>query len=228
MPPIPTPKKASAPKAGSSSSRVRGSAEGDSRPQSPGGTDRPSAPPKPRGRPTNRDLLKDRLERFYMMIGTILVPFSRFFPPLEPIGDNLKRFSTEATNAWLELADQDPTVKRYLESITGASTWGNVIGIHFAIFASAVPSATVTNLFSVGDSSDPIDIAKKMGMSDEEIAAAVAMGERMGGGPGDTIRSDRPKHEAGIVPPERLGVTIPGQEHSTEMPTNSGPIRGTE
>ncbi len=234
MPPITRPKRPSAPKGEPSPSQVRGSAEGRPRPESPIGKERPSAPPKPRGRPTNRDNLKDRLERFYMMVGTMLEPFGRFYSPLQPIGQNLKQLSTEATDAWMELADQDPKVKAYLESITGASTWGNVIGIHFAIFASAIPTGTVVNLFSSEQFSDPIAAARAAGMSEEDIAAAVAMGERMGGGPGDTIKSDRPVQEApsppstrpGIVDPKDLGVTNPGIDHTVTMPANSGPLKG--
>lgn len=236
MPPIPKAKPASAPKGSSFSPGTTERPEPLPRPDSPTGSKASSGAPKT-GRKTQRDLLKERLERVYMMIGTILVPFSRFFPALEPIGNNLKEFSTEAANAWMELADEDPKVKGYLESVTGASTWGNVIGIHFAIFATAIPaSSPIGSVFGGGkpsNSDDPIAMARKFGLSEEDIAQAVRMGEKMAAG--DTIRSDRPPEEAtppngpvrsGIVDPSQLGVTKPGQEHSNIMPADSGPIKG--
>lgn len=235
MPPIPTAKRQSpSAKGNPREARITGTGTQAAGSDSPAGSSAASRPKAP-GRPSQRALLKDRVERLYMMMGTILTPLGRFWPACEPVGNNLKTFSTEATDAWMELADEDPKVKSYLESITGASTWGNVIGVHFAIFSAAIPNGRVTSLFSpTSGSYDPIAAARSAGLSEEDIAAAIRLGEQMGGGPGDTIRSDRPPAEAkpngpvrsGIVDPATLGVTETGQEHSSPIPTDSGPIKG--
>lgn len=238
MPPIPRTKPRVPPKASPISPGTGAGTGPTPRLDSPPNPGVGSVPPKP-GRKTQRDLLKDRLERLYMMLGTIFVPFGKFIPALEPIGNNLKEFSKEAADAWMELADEDSKVKSYLESVTGASTWGNVIGIHFAIFATAIPSGSPIGSIFGGTSTanptdgtyDPIAAARAAGLPEEQIQEAMRMGERMAAG--DTIRSDRAPDEAptpngpvrpGIVDPATLGVTQPGEV--SPMPADGGPIRG--
>src|SRR5437588_12534657 len=121
MPPLPNPKTTAAPKGSTQSSGATPPRAG--RPTSSLGSDAP----RERSVPGAKRLRGD-IARFYMMLGTILRPFSKWYPPVEPIADNLKVFSDEAADAWMELAEKDPKVKKLLESWTSASTWGNVIG----------------------------------------------------------------------------------------------------
>ena len=188
------------------------------------------------------DTLRTKVARFYMMIGTVLVPFGRFIPQLDPIGTNLKKFSEEAADAWIDLAEEDPRVKSYLESLTGASTWGNVIGIHFAIFMGAMPQHTVEKVVEQvvpqEAMDDPIQFARSQGLSDEEIDQAIKMAEG--------IMSDKPKEpdirevrkteteimkeeiknlkKSGIVSPDELGVQNDGQQQYSG-PQNTGGIK---
>jgi hypothetical protein len=150
----------------------------------------------------------------------------------------------------MELAEENPEIKKKLEDWTSASIYGNIIGIHFAMFMAAAPSPVQQMA-----SGDPIQMMKAMGATDEEIAAAMAMAGMNQGGPGDTVKSDRTDETApdldtileaqrreaeinlqealntnggakpGIVTPDQLGVTRDGQENSTEIPY-SGPPRG--
>jgi|SRR5271165_627577 len=220
-----------------------GKATGKSDPVDAPGAEQGSAGPSPTstsaprrtGRPPSSAKLQERIKRFYMMAGTIGKPFGRWIPALEPISENLKVFADDAAIAWIELAEEDPKVKKMLESMTAASTWGNVIGVHFAIFASAVPSQAMGAMMP--DDTDPIQFAKDMGLSDQEIAMAMKMAGMDTGGPGDTVQSDRKPEQAptqsappikgngrsGIVSPEELGVREPGQEYSMPMPTDPSP-----
>lgn len=244
MPPIPKPNTGAAKKGSrskpSTGTRDRESDQGFS-----------SAPPiaGSRSRTTKVETLQSQLARMYMMIGTMIVPFGRFYPVLEPVGTNLRNMSNDAAEAWMDLAAKDKRVLEILESITGASTWGNVIGIHLAIFASALPGSYMQQVAS----SPPIDEdfmrqGRAMGMSDEEIAIAAGMvqGGQMpardttSGGPGDTVSSPSapeysgeqatataapPVSRSGIVSPEQLGVTQVGPDGI--FPADAQPPNGT-
>ena len=190
-----------------------------------------SGAPRTTSTPSSKRLEQD-ITRFYMMMGTILRPFGKWYPALQPISDNIKIFAEDAAEAWIELADKDPRVKKILISWTSASVWGNVTGVHFAIFIS---SAATKQAAESGDS----DLMSSLGLSQSDIdIVANLMKDK--GGPGDTIKSDRPKTEAsnpsamptdtvkpfeplgdtgiqtksGIVSPNDLGITNPGQEFS--------------
>ncbi len=199
-----------------------------------------SAPRRSPGRPSSSSKLEEKIRRFYMMIGTIGKPFGRWIPAMVPISENLKIFADDAAEAWIELADEDPKIKKTLENMTAASTWGNVIGIHFAIFASAVPSGVMQD--AIPDDVDPITLARSMGASDQDIEILKKMMGLDNNGPGDTIKSDRPPEEAkpepvpresvsdsgihsraAIVTPEQLGVTNLGQENSGPIPADVRP-----
>jgi hypothetical protein len=225
MPPLPRPKTTAAPK--DTSNPSTGTKKHAERPTTSLGSDAPRV----RSTPGSKRLEQD-IARFYMMMGTIIRPFGKWYPAIQPISDNIKVFANDAAEAWVELADKDPRVKKILESWTSASVWGNVIGVHFAIFVSsaatkqAVESEDSNLMSSLGLSQSDIDIVNKL-MSDK-------------GGPGDTIKSDRPKQEAkipespveknvdypskpGIVSPNDLGVTNPGSEY--DIPQTGGGIK---
>jgi hypothetical protein len=194
------------------------------------GTDSPpKVDPLPTGgakTPTERKL-QEKVTRLYMVLGTVLRPFGRFLPQLQPISDNIKTFADDAAEAWTDLARDDPKVKKWLESITGASAWGNVIGIHFAIFASAIPSGLVESAASSGN--DPIDMLRAMGASDQDIEMAMRMASgmgdtvRTGGTPEPPIENVQQTEQNGIVSPDQLGVKNPGQEYSDPMTSGGLP-----
>src|SRR5438876_6712317 len=116
-----------------------------------------SGAPRTTSTPSSKRLEQD-IARFYMMMGTILRPFARWYPALQPISDNIKIFAEDAAEAWIELADKDPRVKKILISWTSASVWGNVIGVHFAIFISSAATKQATES---GDS----DLMSSLGLS---------------------------------------------------------------
>ena len=224
MPPVPTPKPRVAAPRGGSAARTAGENRPGSQSGSPAAEKpRVSSPPKTAGRPSARSMLKDRLERFYLVTGSIIQPFSRFFPAAEPIGINMRKFSAEAADAWMEVADSDPRMKAIAENITNAGVWGNFIGVHILIVASALPnSPLVSAIRQDGNSDDPIARARAAGLSDEEIAHAMAAAGMQGNiDPSAPIKSDRSPAEApkvapvpsGIVPPDALGVQNAGTDH---------------
>lgn len=201
------------------------------------------------------NLLEIKVERFYRMVGTALKPFGRFYPFMAPLGTNISAMSNEAAQAWIELAEEDRRVRSYLESITGASTWGNVIGVHFAIVASAIPGNAFLGAMQEGaemDRSQVDEAIKSMGYSDEDIARARAYMEQQqanqqGGGPGDTMAVPQPPQyqpspepvvataappvqqsavRPGIVSPAELGVQNPGDQ-SGIFPADASPPNGS-
>jgi hypothetical protein len=229
VPTIPTPKRQSAaPKDGIDSleREVRervGSKPPRGRPKTRA-SDSPPSDPIPRGgkRTPSTRKLEEQISRFYMIVGTVLTPFSRWYPPLKPISENLKVFSTEAAEAWVDLAEEDAKIKKYWESLTSASAWGNVIGIHFAIIASSMPIGRMVQGQPTQD--DPLDFARKMGLSEDEIKMAMQMAGvggdtvRTGGEPVPDINTIRNKEKkSGIVTPDDLGVTNDGAEWSDPM-----------
>lgn len=232
MPPTPKPKKA-ATKGRSQPSTPKAERGSSARESS-------SAPrTAPRSRATKVDVLHEQVRLMYSMMGTMLTPFGRFYPALGPVGSNMRELSTEAADAWIELAQKEPRVMDALVSLTAASTWGNVIGIHLAILSAAIPGGGYASQV-VNQPQDPSeDIAeawrqgRSMGMSDEEIEQAISqtMGTPMParetetGGPGDTVRTGGTPVPAGIVSPEELGVTQFGEDQI--MPTDTAPPNGS-
>lgn len=204
------------------------------------------------GRTTKIDILRDQVARMYMMLGVMVRPFGRFYPVLEPVGENFQSLADDAAQAWIDLAEKDPRVMQMLVSLTGASVWGNVIGIHIAIFASALPGGTYISQMAKppADTGDPVkdsyyEQGRAMGLTDEEIEVAMstAMGnevpvrEQSSGGPGDTVRTGGasagglataapPVSKSAIVTPDQLGVTQVGDDGSM-FPTDASPPNGT-
>jgi hypothetical protein len=235
MPPTPKTKGKAAPRPSSIRSPIDDGATASSK----AGTG--SAPAKPTsGRKTNDQLLQEKIERFYMMIGTVIMPFHRWYPPLEGIGNGMKTFADEASSAWMELAKENNEVKQMLERWTSASVYGNLIGVHFAMFMTAIPMEKIGSIIPPEAQGDPISFARSMGLSDEEIAQALRMAEgavsdRKPEPSIDELRRNFDQDEGnlsrvntgpGIVTPEELGVTRGGQDKSTPMPADPSPPNG--
>lgn len=242
MPPLPKSKSGSAKgaRSGPTSARERGSAKESS-----------SAPPVSgsRSRNTKLDTLQSQLVRMYATIGIMVKPFGSFYPVLDPIGNNLVSMSDAAAEAWIDLAAKDKRVLEILESITGASTWGNLIGIHLAIFASALPGAGYISQVTEPQEDELTRQGKAMGMTDEEIelaratmmAGAAPARDTSTGGPGDTVATPPPPEYSGepvtssaappvgqsrsaIVTPQELGVTQVGPDNP--FPNDASPPNG--
>jgi len=148
----------------------------------------------------------------YNMAGTMVKPLGRFYPALTPLGENIKLLSGEAAEAWIELAEQDKKVKEMLESITTASVWGNVIGVHFAIFSAAIPGGEIVQQAMTMDESGLEAMFATMSPAEQAAAqtlAAQMMGTPAGtptrdqsaGGPGDTVQAQAaPQYDATAAP----------------------------
>lgn len=247
MPPLPRPQGSAAADPGAARSRARRQG-----PSSPGSDarGRPVTSGATRGRQTNLDALRIKVERMYMVMGTMLSPFGRFIPVLEPVGKNLRVFSEEASVAWIELAQEDQKVRQALEAMTSASAWGSVIGIHIAIFASAIPGGDLLHMVPEPQMPNPdgLDQFRAMGATEEELETAKQMAaqmqgagnmparDRSAGGPGDSLgtppapefdpraKTASTAAQAGIPTPEELGARNGGG--GGPFPADSGPIRG--
>lgn len=226
MPPLPKPK-ATGSGSGTQSPRTRagrGSGESSSTPPR-------SAPPRS-GRQTKTETLEVKVARMYNMFGTMLSPMGRFYPALGPLGNNLKALSDEAAEAWVELAEQDKRVKDALESMTSASVWGNVIGVHFAIFSAAIPGGDIAAAAMDGEAAMQ---AMFESMSPAEQAAAQELAARMmgtpegvpardrsGGGPGDTVAA-KPAPQYDATAPATATAAPPVQQSSAQhSPARAG------
>lgn len=203
MPPLPKTPGTSSPGTGRPTTGARGRSERSGSSSAPS----PRASGRSRTSAASVEALEEKLARMYMMMGTAIRPFGRFNPVLIPIGDNLKTFSDEAASAWIDLAKEDSRVMDILQSLTGASVWGNVIGLHLAIFASAIPGGQMMaeSMIPPNMQDDPIAAARAMGMSEAEIQEAMNLAARMAGtpqempardkstgGPGDTVQAGPP------------------------------------
>lgn len=194
MPPLPKPK---APGSGSGTQSPRTRAGGGRR-ESSSAPDSAASPR--RGRATKAETLEVKVARMYNMFGTMLSPMGRFYPALGPLGSNLKELSGEAAEAWVELAEQDKRVKDALESLTSASVWGNVIGVHFAIFSAALPGGEIAVQAMTQSEYDISAMFESMSPAEQAAAQALAARltgtpddrparDRSAGGPGDTVRA---------------------------------------
>jgi hypothetical protein len=236
MPPLP---KSKATRSGSGT-QPSGARAGRGSNRESSSTPPPSTPPR-RGRVTKAESLEVKVARMYNMAGTMLSPLGRFYPAMGPLGQNLKNLSDEAAEAWIELAEQDGKVKEMLETMTGASLWGNVIGVHFAIFSAVIPGGEqVGAAMASGMSEEEMFASMFDNMSPAEQEAARNLAATMAGtppgspardhstgGPGDTVQaapapeydptatpsaSAAPSGGAAIVTPEQLGVQVPGEQ----------------
>lgn len=245
MPPLPKSKtSSSAERPGRSFEEIQKDMASGERPRARTTRSSSAASPKgpARGRVTKEEGLEQKIALMYTMMGAALRPFGRFYPALTNIGDQMSSLSDEAATAWMELARQDKRVMEAWISITGASVYGNIVGIHLAIFASAIPGAGGHYVQQVMGAEpgmmsqdDMIAQARAAGLSEEDIAQAMRMAQAAAqqgtGGPGDTIRTggqpipDPPpingSGRSGIVSPEELGATQAGPDGS--FPSDTSP-----
>lgn len=166
----------------------------------------------------------------YNMFGVMVTPLGRFYPALGPLGENLKALSDDAAQAWIELAEQDKKVKDMLESMTSASVWGNVIGVHFAIFSAALPGGQMVQA-AMDDMSGLEAMFAQMSPAEQAAAqnlAAQMMGTPTGspardqsaGGPGDTVHAQAPPEYDATAP--QTATAAPPVAQSTAPPAKPG------
>lgn len=238
MPPLPksTTAKSTGPGKRSSSPRSRAARAKDPGADEPSGSASASedqADTGPRPLTPKLEQLRGKLITMYKVIGTLIRPLGGIVPPLALIGAGLHAASTEAADAWIELAREDRKVLNMLEEMTKASTWGNVIGIHAAILMSAVPGMSALTSFTATSPQAPdpqqgLDLSGlNLSPSDMEIISQMIQngGSQMSqmpvmdtgnGGPGDTVRVPPPPAFQGAQAP--APTAAPPVAQSTAVP----------
>jgi len=186
-----------------------------------------------------------------MVLGAMVKPFGRFYPVITPISENMQELSSDAADAWMDLAQKDKRVLDWLEKMMEASVYGNLVGIHLAIFAAALPAGGYLEKLSGPDDFAEIrEQGRNMGLSEDEINEAIRMAQNSdipardmaSGGPGDTFRTggepvapvspqghpQTASSKSSIVTPDELGVTQAGVDgtfpHDTAPPNGSGQV----
>jgi hypothetical protein len=171
-----------------------------------------------KAKPTKEGILREQIARMYFMVGAMIRPMGRFYPIAGEIGANFQQVSGDAAEAWMDLAQKDTKVKDALEKMVGASAWGNVIGIHLVIFATALPGGAFLNQSQNSESVEDEAIKKlrTMGLSEEEIAVAMSMAKQeFGQGP--------PIHD---MPGN--GQPNPASKSSIQTPSEQGAVNGSD
>lgn len=229
MPPIPTAHKVAGP--GEAGPRKRGRA-GDAAGEEFSSAPRRSAsgaarPQTPKGRLTKDDILKEQIGRMYYMIGAMVKPLGRFYPVMEKVGENCQEVAPDAAEAWMDLARKDSKVKDALEKMVGASAWGNVIGIHLVIFATALPGGEFMSQMTNSDEyasaeQEAMEKLKGMGLSDEDIEQAMRA-VRQEFGQGDPL-PDLPVQGNGTPWTEPPSSAIQTPDEQGAVNTDSPPI----
>lgn len=77
----------------------------------------------------------------YILIGGGLSTLPPQVIPVQfkSVGLSLAGSSDEIASAWVDLAEDDPRVRKMLESLTSVSGWGKVIGVHLIAIGAGVP-----------------------------------------------------------------------------------------
>lgn len=118
------------PKGNSSPRRVSSAGdtgEGRARPS------RASSTPPVSPRSTKKDAeLQGDLAGMYRMCAMVGMMFNR------ELAQSVMDHADDAADAWVQLAQRNPKVKKALVDMTTASVWGGVVSVHIAMFAPAV------------------------------------------------------------------------------------------
>lgn len=98
----------------------------------------PKVPPVDPPRSTRRGdsrKLKEALERFYATIGGGVATAGMFTGNIGMVasGTNIATRSDEVSEAWMELADTNPKVKKFLESFMEGSSVANLVAAHLSM-----------------------------------------------------------------------------------------------
>lgn len=96
---------------------------------------------EPRTRTPKYKKLEEAMSGIYILIGGGLATLPPQVVPMQfkAVGLSLAGSSDEIAAAWVDLAEDDPRVRKILESLTSVSGWGKVIGVHLIAVGSSVP-----------------------------------------------------------------------------------------
>jgi len=160
---------------------------------------------------------------------------------LKPIGSSLKNATPEIAEAWIDLAEDDPRVRKALESLTSISGWGKLVGLHLFAIGGGIPGVAAMQQMaqqqgSTGEGASDIEALTALAKFMAESAAQ----QRTGNGaeepppmPQQPPPQQRPRQQrqepqsqppqqpqpsattmrpaAGIPTPQELGVQVPDQ-----------------
>lgn len=108
-------------------------------PQGDNGGATAKSPPASSGAPRRGSMarVRESLIGTYAMVGVMTVASSqgREDPSLQVLGESITLRAEAAADAWLELADQNPAVKRALIAFAEGSAIASLLTIHFAMLA---------------------------------------------------------------------------------------------
>lgn len=79
---------------------------------------------------------------YALLYGALVVAPPPIGNKTKPIGVRLKKATPEIAEAWIDLAEDDPKVKRMLLQLTGISGWGKVVGLHLFVIGGDIPGIT--------------------------------------------------------------------------------------
>lgn len=98
--------------------------------------------PPPRARRGDAKQLRDNLERFYATVGggVATAGVLRGDVGLVASGTNIGTKAAETADAWLELADTNPRIKRFLEAFMEGSAIANLVAAHLSMIVPIVAS----------------------------------------------------------------------------------------
>jgi hypothetical protein len=82
------------------------------------------------------------VQGFYIMLGGALsvLPPQVAGEQFKRIGKSFAIHSEDIAEAWIDLAEDDARVRRIIESVTGFSTWGKVVGRHLEAIGDETPA----------------------------------------------------------------------------------------
>jgi hypothetical protein len=116
--------------------------------------------------------METSVQGFYIMLGGALsvLPNEVAGSQFKRIGKSFAMHSEEIADAWIDLAEDDARVRRIIESVTGFSTWGKVVGRHLEAIGDETPAVQ-----GLRTSQQPTGPAQQSG----DIQAAMALAQWM-------------------------------------------------
>lgn len=76
---------------------------------------------------------RDKIEGLYVAAGTLVVPFK------PKVGKALKKSAPQCADAWMDVADQNDTIRRWILGLIEGGAWGKLIAAHAFILLAVLP-----------------------------------------------------------------------------------------
>ena len=95
-----------------------------------------------RSRSAKYKKMQNAVEGFYIMLGGAItvMPPQMAGQQVKRVGLSLAKHSEEIAEAWIDLAEENPRVRAIIESVTGFSGWGKVMGEHLKAIGDETPA----------------------------------------------------------------------------------------